>query len=152
MRKKNPHPRWKLASGSLITHSLQHMQGGVIKAIKYSELISAFGRYTRNITNGGCCCVPERGILPQKVVLPRKPAGPIPPFPGEMKVRPPRQQISSAPAQPQPTSQAVTAQCFKTWAELFSCKNLLEYIYAVTQMHTQAWWHVLWQHCADAQQ
>lgn len=64
--KKNPHPRWKLASGSLITHSLQHMQGGVIKAIKYSELISAFGRYTHNITNDGCCCVPGRGILPPK--------------------------------------------------------------------------------------
>lgn len=68
--KKHPHPRRKLASGSLITHSLHPMQGGIIKDIKYSELISPFGRYTCNKTNDGCCCcVPRRGDLPQKAVL-----------------------------------------------------------------------------------
>lgn len=73
------------------------MQGGVIKGIKYSELISAFGRYMHNITNDGCCCVPGRGILPPKGCSPLEACWSHPAF----AKRDEGQQIDSAPAQPQ---------------------------------------------------
>jgi len=45
------------------------MQGRAIKAIKYSELISACGRYAHYITNDGCCCGSGRGTLPPPKLL-----------------------------------------------------------------------------------